>query len=332
MSYLYITENGAVLSVDGGYFTVSYKNGLLHKIPKETLESVAFFGNVPVTTPCVRELLKRGIGLSYFSKNGAYYGRLESTAHNNIARLKKQIFMSENKEFALDIAKNIVKAKIKNQLVVLRRYAKNTSKNIDNDIQNMLYALKHIEQTENHNELIGYEGTAAKSYFSALSDIIDTAFAFRGRNRRPPKDPFNSMISLGYTLLLYEIYGEIENRGLSPYAGFLHRDNERHPTLASDLMEEWRAVIVDSVVLSLIQGKEISTECFERDDETGGIFINKEGLNIFLKKYENKMRSLNKYINDMSMSYRRCLWNQVSSLVKAIEEENAEIYAPIIIR
>lgn len=105
MSYLYITENGAVLSVDGGYFTVSYKNGLLHKIPKETLESAAVFGNVSVTTPCVKELLKKGIPLSYFSKNGGYFGRLDSTSNNNIFRLKKQIFMSENQPFALDIAK-----------------------------------------------------------------------------------------------------------------------------------------------------------------------------------------------------------------------------------
>lgn len=116
-------------------------------------------------------------------------------------------------------------------------------------------------------EIMGYEGNAAREYFCGLSKIIKPEFSFKGRNRMPPKDPFNSLISLGYTLLLHEAYGEIENKGLSPYCGYLHSDHERHPTLASDLMEEWRAVIVDSVVLSLIQGNEISPDDFYTDKD-----------------------------------------------------------------
>ncbi len=330
MSYLYVTENGANINIDGGYFVVNYKNGLIHKIPKETLESVALFGNVSITTPCVREFLKKGIGVSYFSKNGAYYGRLESTSHKNTERLKKQIYLSDDDAFALSFDKKIIRSKINNQIVVLRRYTKNNS--TEEYIKDMRIYLNKIELVQTYNQLIGYEGAAAKSYFAALSKIIKPEFKFNGRNRRPPKDAFNSMISLGYTLLMYEIYGEIENRGLTPYCGFLHKDNERHPTLASDLMEEWRAVIVDSVVLSLIQGNEIGTEHFIYDEDNGAVYLNSEGMKIFIKKYENKLRTENRYIENSSMSYRKCLWYQVNSLVRLINEKNIDLYTPVNIR
>ncbi|MBP1547078.1 MAG: CRISPR-associated endonuclease Cas1 [Oscillospiraceae bacterium] len=332
ISYLYVTENGASINVDGGYFVVSHKDGMIHKIPKETLESVSLFGNIAISTPCAREFLKLGIPVSYFSSRGAYYGRLESTGHKNISRLKKQIYTSDNEDFSLALAKNIIKAKVSNQRTVLKRYVKYKNTDISAELKNIDIAKVKIDSAESSEELIGYEGTAAKYYFSALSKLIDPEFAFRGRNRMPPKDPFNSMISLGYTLLMYELYGEIENKGLTPYCGFLHKDHERHPTLASDLMEEWRAVIIDSTVLSLIQGKEIHSDCFVTDEESGGVFLTSEGMRIFLNKYENKLRSENRYIDNLSMSLRKCLWYQVNTLVKAIETNQPELYKPVLIR
>lgn len=330
MSYLYVTERGAVMGLDGGYYSIKLKDGTARKIPRETLESVALFGNISITTPCIQELLRKGIPISYFSERGAYFGRLESTSHKNIFRLKKQIAMNNSDDFSLRLAKKFISAKINNQTVVLNRYDKNkiTSEAID-----LMKKMKNkINMAENKEELIGYEGTAAKYYFSGLSEIIKEDFKFNKRNRRPPKDPFNSMLSLGYTLLMYEIYGEIENKGLTPYGGFLHKDHERHPTLASDLMEEWRSVIVDSVVLSLIQGNEISVDCFTKDEETEGVYLTKGGMSIFIAKYEKKLRSESKYINNRKMSLRRCLWEQVNSLTKAIEENNVDLYQPVFIR
>ena len=171
-----------------------------------------------------------------------------------------------------------------------------------------------------------------RAYFEGLAKIVKGDFAFKGRNRMPPRDKFNSMLCLGYTLLMFEIFGEIENRGLSPYCGFLHKDNERHPTLASDLMEEWRAVIVDSVVLSLIQGNEIRAEHFTKDEDGEGILITNEGMKIFINKYESKLRTSIKYIDNINMSFRKCLWYQVGKMVNAISEENVDLYNPVVIR
>ncbi len=332
MSFVYITEDGAVLSLNGGYFEVTHKDGLLEKIPKETLESVSLFGNVSITTPCVKELLVRGIPVSYFSKKGAYYGKLISTRHTNIFRLKNQIYESDNDTFSLSMAKQIIYAKINNQLVVARRYCNNPTESQAELIKNIKYYKDKIDYVNDSTELMGYEGITAKLYFSLMSELVDTGFQFNGRSKQPPKDPFNSLLSLGYTLLMNELYGEIENKGMTAYCGFIHKGRERHPTLASDLMEEWRAVIVDSVALSLIQGHEIHTNDFVTDEETGGVYLNKDGMKLFLQKYENKMRTYCKYINGAEMSFRKCLWHQVNVLTHAIEENRADLYKPIIIR
>ena len=333
MSYLYITEDGAVLSVNGGYYVVTYRDGCVKNIPSETLESVSIFGNSSVTTPCTRKLLEKGIPVNYFSKRGAYYGRLESTRHTNIARLKAQIQMSEDSDFRIRLAQSILSAKIKNQSVILRRYARNRRADVSKELRYMSSSAEKILSCTETEELMGYEGTAARYYFQGLSQVVNSAFSFNGRNRMPPKDPFNSMLSLGYTLLMYEIYGEIENCGLTPYAGFIHADHERHPTLASDLMEEWRAVIVDSVVMSLVNGNEISTDDFMNDAETGGVFLTTNGMRIFISKLENKLRSETGYIQSTyRMSFRGALWHQVSNLVKAIENNDASLYTPILIR
>ncbi len=334
MSYLYVTEDGASLNVDGGYYVVRYKDGMTHKIPSETLESVALFGNVSVTTQCVKKFLENGIAVSYFSKKGSYFGRLESTRHANIFRLKKQISLTDDQGFFIPLAKKIISAKVHNQIVLLRRYKRNNSiEDIENDIFMLCDSIKKIDNVTDIEEIMGYEGVAAKYYFKALSKLVNPDFAFNGRNRMPPKDEFNSMLSLGYTLLMYEIYGEIENKGLSPYAGFIHSDRERHPTLASDLMEEWRAVIVDSVVMSLVNGSEIEKNDFIHDDETHGVYLTNIGMRKFLNKMETKLRSETGYLNSTyRMSFRKALWHQVNNLVSAIENSDPDLYNPILIR
>ena len=335
MSYLYLCEHGAVIGIEGGYFKVVHKDKSETRIPKETLEAIALFGNNNLTTPCVEECLKRDIPVSFFSANGAYFGRLESTRHSNIFRQKKQIYLSDDPKFCLEFSKSILTAKTKNQVTILRRYMRTTRTDVNDEITFMLKNIRKIETSENSDVCKGYEGLIAREYFSALAKMVPEEFKFKGRNKQPPRDAFNSMLSLGYTMLMYEIYGEIENAGLTPYAGFLHKDRERHPTLASDLMEEWRAVLIDSVVLSLVVGREISIEEFWNDENTGGVFLSHEAMKTFLKKYELKMRQNTKYIEEAGKSfssYRQVIRFQVQKLVHMIMEHDVKEYHPIIIR
>lgn len=334
MSFLYVNENGATLSLEGGYFVVKNKEDEITKIPKETLESVGLFGNVHLTTPCVKECLNRKIPVSYFSTSGYYFGKLESTRNHNIFRLRQQIHMTENPEFALGLSKKIIASKIHNQLVLLKRYKRNTGLELEEETKAIRNANEKAKASQSLEQLLGYEGIASRNYFQGLSKVVDPDFTFDGRNRMPPRDPFNAMISFGYTILMNEIYGEIENKGLTPYAGFMHQDRERHPALASDLLEEWRAVIVDAVVMGLIQGHEVTINDFEKDEENGGIIFTKEARRAFLKRLEMRMQSEMNYLSYVSekTSFRKAIWLQVSELVKAIETADFERYEPIRIR
>lgn len=334
ISYLYVCEQGAVMGIEGGYFTVKVKDGCVTRVPKETLEAVALFGNITMTIACTRECLMRGIPVSYFSMSGAYFGRLHSTNNVNIIRQKKQIALSEDKEFRLEFTKKIIKAKIHNQIVMLRRYTRNSSIDLNEIISAIQRHEQKIPNCNSIEQTMGYEGAASRYYFSGLSKLVPKEFRFSGRSRRPPKDEFNSMLSLGYTLLMYEIYGEVENNGLNVYAGFMHADQERHPTLASDLMEEWRAVLIDSTIMSLVVGKEMSVQSFWKEEGKPGIFLNKEGLRIFLNKYERKMRQDTQYLTGIEgrISYRRAIWEQIHSLVQVVEKRDLNLYDPIIIR
>ena len=142
------------------------------------------------------------------------------------------------------------------------------------------------------------------------------------------------MISLGYSILMNEVYCKIEMKGLNPYFGFLHRDAEKHPTLASDLMEEWRAVLVDATVMSMVNGNEISIDDFETDLDEPGCFIKRQGLKKFLNKLESKFRTEVRYLPyvDYTVSFRRAIMLQVNELCKAIEKGDASLYEPIHIR
>ena len=144
MSYLYLCEHGATIGIEGGYFKVIHKDKSITKVPGETLETIALFGNNNLTTPCVQECLKRGIPVSFFSRNGAYFGRLQSTRHVNIIRQKKQIYLSDDPVFCLEFTKKILKAKTKNQVTILRRYMRTSQKNISTSIEFMMRNKKRL--------------------------------------------------------------------------------------------------------------------------------------------------------------------------------------------
>ncbi len=333
MSLLFVNENNTTIGIESNRCTVRYADGMLKMVPIETLESITIMGRAQITTQCVQECLKRGIPVAYFSKGGVYFGKLQSTGHINAARQRKQCSLYES-PFSVELARSIISAKLKNQQVVLRRYEKSKGIAVSESIKMMRICREKLADCQTIQELMGYEGQGAKAYFDGLSALIDPEFAFHGRSRRPPRDEFNSMISLGYSVLLNELYGKIEAKGLNPYFGFMHRDKEQHPTLASDLMEEWRAVLVDSTVMSMINGHEISKEDFTTDLEEPGCFLSRNGVKVFLSKLEKKLQTDVRYLSyvDHAVSFRRGIALQIDMLVKAMEAEDASVYKPIEIR
>ncbi len=333
MSLLYVNENNAYIGVEANRFFVKYSDGMKKMIPVETLENITIMGHAQMTTQCIQECLKRGIPVSYYSKGGSYFGRLQSTGHVNAKRQRQQCALYQS-EFSLEISKRIIRAKLKNQIVVLQRYGKSKNIAVEDQLKIMRICREKVSKCLKVSEIMGYEGQGAKAYFEGLSRVIDPEFSFHGRNKRPPRDEFNSMISLGYSVIMNELYGKIEAKGLNPYFGFLHRDHENHPTLASDMMEEWRAVIVDATVMSMINGHEIHKDDFENNTDEPGCYLTRNGIKLYLKKLEKKLQTDVRYLNyiDYAVSFRRGIALQMDLLVQAIESGEASVYKPIEIR
>lgn len=334
MSFIYINEQGASVSINGGYFIIKSVDGIEEKVPKETLDSITILGNVNITTPCIRECLIKGISLNYFSSKGLYFGKLSSTKHTKPLRLKSQIYAFDDLEFSLALSKKCIIGKISNQLNLLRRYQRNDIADITTHINKIIISKNKIEQCKSIEQIMGYEGISAREYFSALSELVVDDFKFKGRSKRPSKDAFNAMLNFGYKILMFEVYNEIENRGLSPYIGFLHAIADNHPTLASDMMEEWRAVIVDSVVMSLVQGSEIKINHFYIDTESGGVFLTNEGMKIFINKLEKKFISNANYLcsKEKAVFFRRGIYLQSLAITRAVLNKNIDEYEPVQIR
>jgi len=331
---LYLSEPGSVLRKSGGKYLVELDKEKIAEIAAEKLQAVVLFSGAHITSPAMISLFNRGIPVTWLSSTGKFFGRLELTNHVNIERQRTQFRRSENEAFCLDLSKILIKAKVNNSLVLLKRYNRNKKNpDVERIIEEIIKNKKGIDGADEISRLLGIEGYISRLYFEALSKMLREEFRFKGRSRQPPTDPFNSLLSFGYTLLIYEIYTVIVNRGLHPYLGFLHRVKRGHPALASDLMEEWRSVLVDSLVFSLVQRGSINLSDFDFDTKNGGVYLKRDKAKFFIKKFEEKIRRENKYIDEGTpMSFRQAIDNQVLLLVKAIEGNAPQIYKPIFLR
>ena len=330
MSLLYLEEQGATVGIEANRIKIVAAD-FTRSVPLEAVEGITVLGHIQLTTPCIEMCLKKGIPVSFFSKGGKYFGRLQSTGHVNVERQRQQCKLYDS-VFSVELAKQILRGKIYNQRILLSRYARSKKVDVEKNLIEMKNYISKIENCPTVLSIMGYEGQSAKEYFDGLSRVIEPDFTFHGRNRRPPKDPFNSLISLGYSILMNEIYVKLEERGLNPYFGFIHRDQEKHPTLASDLMEEWRPVIVDSLAMSLLNGHEMTKEHFQWDYDNPGCFLTHDGMKIFLNKFEKKLRTEVQYLPGSALSFRRARTHQVNLLIQAVETEDAKLYEPICIR
>lgn len=333
MSFLYVYERAAKIGVSNNCIVVESSN-LTRTLPIEGVENIIIFGDATLTSNCVRSFMERDINLTWLSSRGKFYGRLESTRKVNIYRQRCQFACGEDALFCLNLAKKIITAKVKNQVTILRRYQRNRDVSVHENIDAMVKLLPVIDRVQSKEELMGHEGMAARRYYQSLGKLVSPEFAFRGRNRQPPRDPFNSLLSFAYTLLMYDTYTAAVNRGLNPYAGFLHSIRQGHPALCSDLMEEWRAVLADSLALYVVSKGIIRSDDFETAEPEGGVYLNSAASKKYIAEYEKKVRTRSDYIPyvDYKVSFRRGIEMQCQRLAKAVEERNPELYQPVVIR
>lgn len=332
MSWLYLTEAGARLGMREGRYIISRGDENIAEVPSEIVEGVTLIDTVQVSSKVIVDCLKRGIPVTWLSTEGQFFGRLESTSNRDILQVKTQFEALEDSVFRLKLSRMVVFRKIYNQRTILRNYNRRAESNDVRTIYDKIGILMgKIRNAENIEEIMGYEGVVSRLYFKALNAFLPREFQFEKRTRRPPRDCFNSMLSFGYTLLMYDFFNAIINNNMDPYIGFLHTLHKGHPALASDLMEPWRAAVVDSFCLAMVTHHEIDSTYFVKNDDNGGVYLNRVGRRIFLKAYERKMRSMNSYFNG-KYSWRHTVQMECDSYRQVIHEKDPMLLRAMVIR
>jgi CRISPR-associated protein Cas1 len=329
---LYIQEQGAILAREVERLLVKKDGVTLLEVPAAKIDQIFIFGNCTVTTPAMTYCLKEEIPIILLSSRRNYYGVIDSPLSDNVSLHRLQFSRAADPTFTLQTAKTIVAAKLHNCRFLLQRHQRRKHlplvATVIERLGELSVRLRHAATVEETN---GYEGAGAAQYFAALGQLVDPAFRFTVRTRQPPTDPVNSLLSFGYTLLFYNLYSLIVARGLHPYVGSLHLMRDRHPALASDLIEEFRAPIVDSLVLTLINTKMFSPADFSRLAD-GPCLLTDTARKTFIRAFEQKMATqITHPQTGLVVDYRRCLDLQVCQMMDWIRGEVQE-YTPMRIR
>lgn len=331
MTAVYITEQGATLTKTDGRIVVRKDRKVLLDIPAFKVKQVVIFGNAHLTTPAVDFCLKSGIDVAYLSSRGKYRGRLQPEFCKDAGLRQAQYRRSLESEFCLEVAHRIVSGKIRNSLTFCRRQERRRDREIDSPLQAIERSLHQVALARDLDSTRGYEGIASTAHYRILRDCLKGSWRFEARIARPPTDPINILLSLGYTLLYNNVYGAINIVGLDPYQGFFHQTRHGHATLASDLMEEFRAIIVDSIVLYAINRDVLTPQDFS-GKEGEAPHLSQEGLEKFLGLYANRINAEVIYPQQkVRTSYLRCLELQVRYFARVILGENKG-YTPFKVR
>jgi CRISP-associated protein Cas1 len=323
MSTLYISEQGAYLRVQHEQFRVFQRDELLCTVPVNRVSHVVLFGSCNVSHGAVSLALRRRIPILYLSQKGQYFGRLETSGQAQVKYLVQQVNCAQDPEFLITQSRSIIDAKVHNSRILLMRLQR---RHKDVDVRSNIGELKDVmaklPDCGSVDELRGYEGHGARVYFEALSQFFDGPFAFTKRNRRPPKDPINSLLSLGYTLLSQNMHSMVEAVGLHTHFGNLHVPRNHHPALVSDLVEEFRALVVDSFVAYLINSQIFKPDDFTAPDAKDGVYLHPAALKKFLKHWEQRLHTeITHPQTGHKITYRRCLELQVWEYVACLMGE-----------
>ena len=297
LNTLYVTTEGAWLRKDGENVVMEVDRAVRFRVPVHMLESIVCFGRVAVSPQLLGHCSKLGISICYLTPQGRFLARVEGPVSGNVLLRRAQYRCSDDSCCA-DIVQNILAGKIHNQHAVLARGWRDYGESID-DPKAYRHAMKRLKRiphrllVENNIDVLrGLEGEAAQAYFGVFDQLIrvkSTVLRFDGRNRRPPRDPFNALLSFLYTLLTHDCRSALETVGLDPAVGFLHRDRPGRPSLALDLAEELRPLLGERLALSLINRRQLGEKDFICRDG-GAVLLNDGARKSVLVAYQERKR------------------------------------------
>lgn len=314
---VYVTKQGASVRLDGHQLLVYAEGEKLHEARLPGTSQLSLFGNVQISTQAIRALLERGIGVHFFTYGGWWAGACVGADPNNVDLRLAQYRAADNPETSLRLARGWVYSKIANCRTLLRRNHQNAPPAVLKELQ--ILGRKAID-APSADTLLGLEGTAARTYFSEFSGMLNEAsakagFSWETRNRRPPKDPLNALLSLAYSLLTKDLTSACRLAGLDPLLGFYHRPHFGRPSLALDLMEEFRPLIADSTVINVVNNHILDGDDFQR---TGtGLALSDRARRKFIQAYESRMaHEVQHPVFGYRVNYRRILELQARLLTR----------------
>ncbi len=318
MAVIYIKEQGSLVQKAGERIVVTKNQAKLLDIPVFQIENIAVIGNVQVTTPALHMLMEKGVDLSYLSYSGKYLGNTSAESSKNIFLRFEQYRFYLDEPRRLNMAKTIVGNKIDNQITLIKEHRrKDSDHDWNRDITNMLKLKETLPEKETGNEILGVEGMCSNIYFSSFAHMLDCDFEFNGRNRRPPRDPVNVILSLAYTFLTKEVSSALDSESFEPYLGFLHGIRYGRKSLALDIVEEFRQPVVDRLVILLVNKRMIGRYDFDFEGE-GHVVLTEDGFKKFCTEYERWMTGRNTYA--VESNFRSVIRNQIAALKRAIRD------------
>lgn len=295
LNTLYVTSPDAYLSLDGENVVVLNKNIERGRIPLHNLEGIVSFGYTGASPALMGACAKRNVYITFMTQSGKFLARVVGESRGNVTLRKEQYKLSDTENESTKIAKNFIVGKIFNARWVIERATRDYTIRLDVDkLKNASYlmqkSIKLVSGSGSLEQLRGYEGEAASVYFAVLDDLIlhqKDSFYFKRRNKRPPQDNVNAMLSFVYTLLANSTGAALEAVGLDSYVGFLHRDRPGRISLALDLMEELRSVYADRFVISLINKRIINGSGFIKKED-GAVIMTDDTRKAILTAWQTR--------------------------------------------
>ncbi|WFS63349.1 type I-C CRISPR-associated endonuclease Cas1c [Pseudodesulfovibrio thermohalotolerans] len=295
LNTLYVTSQGTYLSKDGECVVVRAEDGVKRRFPVHVLDGIVCFGNVLCSPFLLGHCGEKGLAVSFLTERGRYLAGVRGPQSGNVLLRRAQYRLADEAEASSRLARAIIAGKIANSRAVLRRCLRDHRNRVDalamNGAISMLDACaERLRHPVSLDEARGMEGQAANAYFAVFDNLIlaeDRTFHFEGRNRRPPLDAVNCLLSFVYTLLAHDVRSALEAVGLDPQVGFLHRDRPGRPGLALDIMEEFRPFLADRLVLSLINRGEVRARGFV-SKESGAVFMDEDTRKTVLTAWQKR--------------------------------------------
>lgn len=334
MGTVYITQTDAFIGKTDERLHVRFEKKTILEVPLIKVDGIVVLGRATVSPATISELLERHIPLTFLTETGRYLGRLEPEVTKNIFVRKAQWLAAGESARAIHVVQGFVRGKLKNyRNFLIRRQRECPGLDLSTNVTRLEQAIAPIDTTYSINSLRGLEGAGSAAYFGCFNQVIRAKeFTFTSRIRRPPTDPVNSLLSFGYSLLRHDVQGAINIAGFDPYLGYLHCERYGRPSLALDLMEEFRPLVVDAVVLSALNKRFLAPTDFVTEPLSGAVSLTPFGRKTFLRLYAQKKQSEFKHpVLGRKCSYQEAFELQARLLAKYLMGET-EKYPPLVLK